>query len=42
MVGTPDIIKETTQKLWNPGMKLLAVTFSQSAEEQKETYDIIH
>ena len=42
MVGSPEIIKETTKKLWEPGMKLLVVTFSQSAEEQKEAYDIIH
>jgi hypothetical protein len=42
MVGSPEVVKETTQKLWNPGIKLLAVTFSQSAEEQKEAYDIIH
>jgi hypothetical protein len=42
MVGSPEIIKETTKKLWEPGMKLLAVIFSQSAEEQKEAYEIIH
>jgi len=42
MVGNSMVVKETTQKLWSPGMKLLAVTFSQSPEEQKEVYDIIH
>jgi hypothetical protein len=42
MVGNPAVVIETTQKLWSPGMKLLAVTFSQSPEEQKEAYDIIH
>ncbi|MCP4366654.1 MAG: hypothetical protein GY797_00860 [Deltaproteobacteria bacterium] len=42
MVGNPETVKETTEKLWEPGMKLIAVTFSQTAEEQKEAYDIIH
>lgn len=42
MVGSPEIIKETTEKLWDLGMKLVAVTFSQFAEEQKEAYNIIH
>lgn len=42
MVGSPDIVKETTQKLWKPGMKLIVVTFSQSPEEQKKAYNIIH
>ena len=42
MVGSPEVVKETTQKLWTPEMKLIVVTFSQSPEEQKEAYDIIH
>ncbi len=42
MVGSSEVVKETTQKLWKPGMKLIVVTFSQSPEEQKEAYDIIH
>jgi hypothetical protein len=42
MVGSPEVVKETTQKLWTPGMKLIVVTFSQSPEEQKEAYDIVH
>jgi hypothetical protein len=42
MVGNPETVRETTQKLWNPGMKLLVVTFSQSPDEQKEAYHIIH
>jgi hypothetical protein len=42
MVGNPEVVKETTQKLWTPDMKLLVVTFSQSPEEQKEAYDIVH
>jgi len=42
MVGDPDVVAETTASLWRPGMKLLAVTFSPSPQEQKEAYDIIH
>ena len=42
MVGDPETVKETTEKLWTDGMRLLAVTFSQSPEEQKQAYDIIH
>jgi len=42
MVGSPEVVKETTKKLWIPDMKLLVVTFSQSPEEQKEAYDIVH
>ena len=42
MVGDFSVVKSTTQKLWDPGVKLLAVTFSQSPEEQKQAYDIIH
>lgn len=42
MVGNPEIVKETTNELWNEGMKLIVVTFSQSPEEQAEAYDIVH
>jgi len=42
MVGNPEVLRETTTKLWEPGMKLLAVTFSQSPREQKQAYDMIH
>jgi hypothetical protein len=42
MVGDPDTIKQTTEKLWDDDMKLIVVTFSQSPEEQKEAYDLIH
>jgi hypothetical protein len=42
MVGNPEIVKETTEILWTEGMKLLVVTFSQSPEEQKQAYEIIH
>ena len=42
MVGDPETVKETTEKIWAEGMKLLVVTFSQSPEEQKQAYEIIH
>jgi len=42
MVGNPEVVKETTQALWKPEMKLIAVTFSPSPEEQSKSYDIIH
>ncbi len=42
MVGSPEVVRETTQKLWSPGMKLIVVTFSQTPEEQKEAYDLVH
>ncbi len=42
MVGDPSVVEETTRELWRPGLKLLAVTFSPTAEEQREAYNIIH
>jgi hypothetical protein len=42
MVGNTETVKETTQKLWEPGMKLLVVTFSHSPEEQKDAYETVH
>ncbi|MGV8093930.1 MAG: uroporphyrinogen decarboxylase family protein [Mangrovibacterium sp.] len=42
MVGDPEVVKETTSRLWKPGMKLLAVTFSPTPEEQQQAYRIIH
>jgi len=42
MVGNTEVVKETTQKLWTEGMKLIVVTFSQSPEEQEEAYGIVH
>ncbi len=42
MVGDPETVKETTQKLWDPGMKLLVVTYSRTPEEQNEAYNIVH
>ncbi len=42
MVGNTSVVENTTRELWRPGMRLLVVTYSQSAEEQAEAYKIIH
>ncbi|RLD70933.1 MAG: hypothetical protein DRI98_06620 [Bacteroidetes bacterium] len=42
MVGNSETVKETIERLWTEGMKLVAVTYSQSPQEQKQVYDIIH
>lgn len=42
MVGSPEIVEKTTRELWDPKMKLIVVTYSQSPKEQEEAYDIIH
>jgi len=42
MVGNTAVVKKTTEELWKPGMRLLAVTYSQTPEEQNEVYRIIH
>jgi hypothetical protein len=42
MVGDPETVKVTTRSLWKPGMKLVAVTFSSTPEEQRKSYNIIH
>lgn len=41
-VGTPDTVLDTVKKLWRPGMKLIAVTYCETPEEQKEAYERIH
>ena len=42
MVGDPAVVEETTRALWRPNLKLLAVTYSSTPEEQREAYHIIH
>ncbi|MCP3931947.1 MAG: hypothetical protein GY705_22970 [Bacteroidetes bacterium] len=42
MVGNIETVKETVENLWDPGMKIIAVTYSQTPEEQQELYNIIH
>ena len=41
MVGSPDVIRKTIGELWRKDMKILAVTYSQTPEEQKEAYRVI-
>ena len=42
MVGNPDSIEKTVRQLWTPGMKLIAVTYCETPEEQEEAYNRIH
>lgn len=42
MVGDSDTVRDTVDNLWTEGMKLLVVTFSQTPEEQKQAYEIVH
>jgi hypothetical protein len=42
MVGDASVVENTIRGLWKPGMRLLAVTYSQTPEEQAEAYRIIH
>lgn len=42
IVGSPDKVTEVVSKLWKPRMKLIIVTYCQTAEEQEEAYDRIH
>lgn len=42
LVGSSDIIGETISKLWKTGLKLIVVTYSHFAEEQKQVYNMIH
>jgi len=42
MVGNLETIKSAIQKLWHPELKLIAVTYCQSPEEQLRAYEFIH
>lgn len=42
IVGDTSVVENTVHELWKPGMKLLAVTYSQSPEEQDDVYRLIH
>jgi hypothetical protein len=42
MVGTPEIVEDTSRALWNEGMKLIVVSYAQSIEEQAKVYDLVH
>jgi hypothetical protein len=42
MVGDPETIKSTVRRLWHPELKLIAVTYCQTPEEQELIYEFIH
>ena len=42
IVGDPDTIRDVVSRLWTPGLRLVAVTYCQTPEEQEKAYDIIH
>jgi hypothetical protein len=41
MVGNPAVVKDSVEKLWDTGMKLVVVSYSESPAEQQEVYNII-
>jgi hypothetical protein len=42
MVGSCEEVLEKVKELQKPGMKLIVVTYCESGEEQKKTYEAIH
>ena len=42
IVGDLETIQEQFTRLWVPGMKMVAVTYCESPEEQEEAYHLIH
>ena len=42
MVGDVDTVTETVSELWKPGMKMIAVTYCETPEEQETAYQRIH
>lgn len=42
MVGDPETLQKTFSDLWNNQMKMIAVTYSQTPDEQQQVYDLIH
>ncbi len=42
MVGDVDIVADCVRRLWQPGLKLIAVTYCHSPEEQAEAWRRIH
>jgi len=42
MVGDLESIKSAVQRLWHPKLKLIAVTYCQSPDEQLRAYEFIH
>ena len=42
MIGDSGMVESVMQQLYSPGIRIIAVTYSQTAEEQKKVYDNIH
>jgi hypothetical protein len=42
MVGDPETVKRTIRLLWNPGLKLIAVTYCSTPGQQEDVYEFIH
>ena len=42
IVGDVEVVEEKVRSLWKPGMKLIVVTYAETAEEQAEIYRKIH
>jgi hypothetical protein len=42
MVGDLESIKSVIERLWHPDLKLIAVTYCQSPDEQNRAYEFIH
>ena len=42
IVGSVETIEKTVRELWQPGMKLIVVTYCPSPEEQERAYHLIH
>jgi len=42
MVGDPELVKKTIKLLWKPGLKLIAVTYCKTPEQQKQVFEFIH
>jgi len=42
MVGDKETILRTVKALWQPGLKLIVVTYCPTPQEQEEVYDEIH
>ena len=42
MVGSPETVEQTITGLSKPGMKIIAVTYSQTPEEQQQVYELVH
>lgn len=42
IVGDVDVVEQVVRNLWKPGMKLIAVTYCKTGEDQARLYDRIH